>query len=265
LDIAKVADLIVFVMDVNEGVDDAGHQIVHLLNSQGMPTVMGAVIGSADVQMKKRHDTKKACMESLAAKFAEEPRIVPCDNMADADQLIRFIVGQKIRDLWRDRRSYMLVEGVSFTSTEEEFGVLSLSGYIRGGELDVNGLIHLSGYGDFQIERVDGPRDPHPYLAGRRTEAVGDADIILGTPNLSEQTSLEACNTPDDMANEQTWPTDEELAAALKKKKVPKGTSAYQAAWIAEAFASDDDDDDDESGGSCTVVTLLAPNAYKRF
>jgi hypothetical protein len=44
LDIAKVADLIVFVMDVNEGVDDTGHKIIHLLNCQGMPTPMGAIL-----------------------------------------------------------------------------------------------------------------------------------------------------------------------------------------------------------------------------
>lgn len=40
------------------------------------------------------------------------------------------------------------------------------------------------------------------------------------------------------MDAEQTWPTDEELALAEKRqartyvKRVPKGTSAYQAAWI---------------------------------
>lgn len=58
---------------------------------------------------------------------------------------------------------------------------------------------------------------------------------------------------PDLLANEQTWPTEEEMMGAqdaetedLQKrvKRVPKGTSAYQAAWI-----FDDDDDDEEEGG----------------
>ena len=50
------------------------------------------------------------------------------------------------------------------------------------------------------------------------------------------------------MDAEQTWPTDEELAAAetptTKKitKRVPKGTSEYQAAWI-----SDDEQDENDS------------------
>ena len=57
---------------------------------------------------------------------------------------------------------------------------------------------------------------------------------------------LEAENVPDEMEGEQTWPTEEELMAAgkaqKKKKKVPKGTSEYQAAWIL-----DDDEDSPRS------------------
>lgn len=50
--------------------------------------------------------------------------------------------------------------------------------------------------------------------------------------------TLDAENVPDPMDAEQTWPTDEELALADAQqkrkivKRVPKGTSEYQAAWI---------------------------------
>lgn len=57
--------------------------------------------------------------------------------------------------------------------------------------------------------------------------------------------SLQSENIPDPMEGEQTWPTEEELAEAeeesrVKKrrvKKVPKGMSDYQAAWIPECDA----------------------------
>lgn len=50
------------------------------------------------------------------------------------------------------------------------------------------------------------------------------------------------------MDAEQTWPTEEELAEAKSQRKkivkrVPKGTSEYQAAWIP-----------DEDGGICFLV-----------
>jgi pre-rRNA-processing protein TSR1 len=71
-------------------------------------------------------------------------------------------------------------------------------------------------------------------------------------------------NVPDPMDAEQTWPTEEEITQAngiakvdviefvkeqKKMRRVPKGTSAYQAAWILEDYEdgeeinSEDDDD----------------------
>ena len=74
---------------------------------------------------------------------------------------------------------------------------------------------------------------------------------VLAQRNDEEADDLVSTNEVDDMANEQTWPTEEELnvgamAAAAgesvpdaKKgttpkavRRVPKGTSAYQAAWL---------------------------------
>jgi pre-rRNA-processing protein TSR1 len=62
---------------------------------------------------------------------------------------------------------------------------------------------------------------------------------------------LTSTNAPDASLNEQTWPTEEEMGSApingreevRRMKRVPKGTSAYQAAWI-----FDDDEDLDEEG-----------------
>lgn len=65
---------------------------------------------------------------------------------------------------------------------------------------------------------------------------------------------LIATNEPDMMANEQTWPTEDEMASApgssmgdsKRTKRVPKGTSAYQAAWIVDDDDGEGDDDEDE-------------------
>lgn len=49
--------------------------------------------------------------------------------------------------------------------------------------------------------------------------------------------AFEAERDEENLDNEQTWPTAQELQKAEKqqnqiKKRVPKGTSQYQAAWI---------------------------------
>jgi pre-rRNA-processing protein TSR1 len=86
---------------------------------------------------------------------------------------------------------------------------------------------------------------------------------ILVEPDQEDADSLVSSNDPDDLANEQTWPTEEEmnekhedmveepLPDASKGttprvvKRVPKGMSEYQAAWIIDE--SDDDDGDEET------------------
>ena len=68
-------------------------------------------------------------------------------------------------------------------------------------------------------------------------------------PQAEHQRSLAVEAEGDPLANdqEQTWPTAEELELAAKeqsqvKKRVPKGTSEYQAAWM----VSDEEGEDDE-------------------
>jgi pre-rRNA-processing protein TSR1 len=85
---------------------------------------------------------------------------------------------------------------------------------------------------------------------------------LIAEPNVDEADSLVSSNDPDDMANEQTWPTEEEmngapgddqevLPDALKGttpkivKRIPKGMSEYQAAWIIDET---DDEEDTEKG-----------------
>jgi pre-rRNA-processing protein TSR1 len=85
---------------------------------------------------------------------------------------------------------------------------------------------------------------------------TGSEPLSVPTENADD---LTATNTPDLMANEQTWPTEEEMGEASnsvsaaagggdikRTKRVPKGTSAYQAAWIVDEDEYDDGDEDED-------------------
>lgn len=90
---------------------------------------------------------------------------------------------------------------------------------------------------------------------------------VLCEANADDADSLVSRNDADDMANEQTWPTEEEMKGGLhgsalgedipdaKKgttpkvvRRLPKGTSEYQAAWIVDE--SDEEDVDAADDGS---------------
>ena len=88
---------------------------------------------------------------------------------------------------------------------------------------------------------------------------------VLAEPDEENADSLVSSNDPDDMANEQTWPTEEEMRGAgndydedaipdadngttpKRVRKIPKGMSEYQAAWIVDD--TDDEDGDQEKDG----------------
>jgi pre-rRNA-processing protein TSR1 len=76
---------------------------------------------------------------------------------------------------------------------------------------------------------------------------------VLAEPSSSAD-SLVSSNDPDDLANEQTWPTEEEMqdtadaSQELPKskkngKRIPKGMSEYQASWILDEDEDEDEDD----------------------
>ena len=71
-----------------------------------------------------------------------------------------------------------------------------------------------------------------------------------------ERQELDCENVPDAMEVEQTWPTAEEMMAAEQEKKVTRvkkvqrGFSEYQAAWIVDQEDSEDEGKDDEEEDS---------------
>ncbi|KAK9742167.1 hypothetical protein RND81_03G152600 [Saponaria officinalis] len=118
-------------------------------------------------------------------------------------------------------------------------------------------LVHIAGAGDSQFCKIEILRDLYP-LNPRKGQDVIDADdehnlevMWSLTPDNLNQESLLTENIPNAFAGEQTWPTEAEMAEVeedrkqkkSKKRKLPPGTSEYQAAWI----LNESDDDDLES------------------
>ena len=110
---------------------------------------------------------------------------------------------------------------------------------------------------------MSAPLPRHSKSGHAATMDVESAPALLAEPSADDADSLVSSNEPDDMANEQTWPTEEEMTGAggaaeadaipdakqgttpRAVRRVPKGMSEYQAAWIVD----DDDDDEEEEEG----------------
>ncbi|KIY70613.1 ribosome biogenesis protein tsr1 [Cylindrobasidium torrendii FP15055 ss-10] len=260
LDAAKVADYVVLVLSTNVEVDTWGETLLRTLDSQGMPKVVAVVAPNADLDAKTRPDVLKSLL-SFTKYFAPSlARVYDMHSHSDCLNAMRALCEGKPDEVrWRKDRSWVLGE-----RSEWQDGVLAVTGVVRGAPLSANRLMHIPNVGDLQIAKIMSAPLP------RHTKGAMDVEpTLLAEPDEENADSLVAENEPDDMANEQTWPTEEEMNAAAHArdgdgipdaingttpkaiKRRPKGMSEYQAAWIVEdddEAAEDGDQEGDDDG-----------------
>lgn len=277
LDVAKVADSLVFVLDSTEGWDSYGDHCLSCLFAQGLPSHALVCQGLSDISVKKRVDFRKALSKITEVRFPDT-RVFSLDSDQEATLLLRHLGSQRQRKLgFRSRRSHLLAEHVSFTpnspaegtgSGPTGLGTLCVSGYVRGRPLHADRLVHISGHGDFQLSQIDAPPDPlplnlttvRPTKPGKgidvemENEYENEASVrVLMKADPSSRESLQAEAEVDPMDGEQTWPTEQELLDAEEARKnkhvmkVPKGTSDYQATWIIDEDEDENVETDEES------------------
>lgn len=267
LDSTKIADSILFLLPASGEIDVFSKKCLTCLLAQGLPSSIHAIQGLKHVPMKKQSDTKKNINRHLE-KWFPEVKLHPIDSEQDAALVLRLLANQKQKHVfYREKRPYLHVDKMEHLSNDDEDnkGTLRISGYVRGQPLSVNQLIHLHGIGEFQMKQIDMPKDPYSIVRKKlNDDGVGedakcgmDEDIkVLAVADPSKQVSLVSEAEVDPMEGEQTWPTEEELReadeaatllakeeeAAKLTKKVPKGMSEYQAAWILDEDDGKEDD-----------------------
>ncbi|CAG8517905.1 760_t:CDS:10, partial [Ambispora leptoticha] len=254
LDACKVADFVVFVMSAEVEVDNFGERCVKAIQAQGVPTVIPGVMHIELQSPKKRNDVKKSLLSFINYFFPDEEKIYSLDVSQEVLSLLRTICTQLPKNIhWRDTHPYMLADDVGFDvySENENFGTLRVTGYARGNPFSANRLVHLQNFGDFQLTQITSCP-----VSNDKTDEMAMDIKVLDLPASDLQETLVAENESDFMSNEQTWPTREELDEGEVRstpmnledipdaipgttpkrvlKRVPKGTSSYQAAWIIE-------------------------------
>eukprot|EP01090_Pellita_catalonica_P011683 TRINITY_DN235_c0_g2_i1.p1 TRINITY_DN235_c0_g2~~TRINITY_DN235_c0_g2_i1.p1 ORF type:complete len:773 (-),score=131.04 TRINITY_DN235_c0_g2_i1:298-2445(-) len=279
LDVAKVSDTLLFVISAIDGVDAQGEHHLRLIKAQGIPGLLTVMQDLPTLSQKDATTAKKQMDNFFAFHFPKYPRVLPFSSEPDVQQTIRFLSTQKVnRVRWR-QRPYMLVSNANFIETSPGKGILQVSGYLRGQYgMNVNGLIHIPDFGDFQMTEIQITPDPTPFTkrkkkksknAGSQNEMDCDdekqQERFFSVP--SEQESLESEAPVDYMSLEQNLLPEEELELEQEwKVKAPKGTSDYQAAWLVdEDNESDLDDEEQLSFGDAVLAQTTKPDDEKEM
>ncbi|KIJ49414.1 hypothetical protein M422DRAFT_225108 [Sphaerobolus stellatus SS14] len=268
LDACKVADYVIFLLSSTQEVDEWGDLLLRCLQAQGLPEVVTVVAPShsSDMLDGPTHDRKvrgpilKSLLSFMQYFVPSQTRVFDLEDgkASDAITAVRTLCEGKPGDVhWRQGRSWLLSEEVQWEDTDG--GTLKVTGVVRGAPLSVNRLVHIPNFGDFQQSQLYSA----PRVSSRKGASVMEVEPSQLASATDDADSLISTNDPDTMANEQTWPTEEEMRATdghmiggekipdaavgttpKMVKKVPKGTSAYQAAWIIE------EDEEEEEGNN---------------
>ncbi|KAI8356181.1 hypothetical protein BD560DRAFT_335645 [Blakeslea trispora] len=253
IDAFKVADFGILLMSADVEVDQFGINCLLAILNQGIVNAVPVVQHIDHVPAKLRTSTKKSLTAFIQQFFPEHEHLYSLDTDNDCIAALRYITGQRPKPMsWRDNHPYLLADQVEYDAITPERGVLKVTGYARGNPFNANRLVHLQNFGDFQIQQITSAD-----IA--QHNAMQEDNQVIDTPQPEEQDDLVAENEPDFMENEQTWPTEEELAEADARvrrmrqmeeegatKRVPKGTSSYQAAWIVDEEDADYSEEEEE-------------------
>ncbi|CAK5265435.1 unnamed protein product, partial [Mycena citricolor] len=259
MDACKTADYVLFILSSTVEVDPWGDTLLRTLQAQGLPQVVTVCAPNDTLDAKSRTGVLKSLLSFIQYFVPTQSRVFDLHAPSDRLNALRAMAEGKPADVrWREGRSWLLGEQAEW---EDDGAVLKVTGVARGAPLSVNRLVHIPNHGDFQISKIvtapvtrPSKMEVEPALL---CEAGEDAD------------SLVSSNDPDDMANEQTWPTEEEMQGTAggsaeapipdavsgttpkAVRRIPKGMSEYQAAWIVDESDGEDDENDeaDEPGG----------------
>ncbi|KAI5292899.1 hypothetical protein KEM52_005983 [Ascosphaera acerosa] len=305
MDAARVADFVVFVLPPDDtALDEQTQLFLRAIEGQGISTTFAVVQGlDGALETPKKRQQMLALLKSyMIYFFPTMEKITSLDSRQECANLVRGLATATPRGVhWRDDRSYMLIDEVRWAEEtvapvegQEQEGPtasVAVTGVIRGRNLKADRLVHLPGWGDYQIASIVAA--PYTTTATQRKarknggEAMNvdeqDGPQILDEPS-ADADDLNAVAPEDlDMDDEDEEAYHERrLASAMEKEKkgvllddhhyfseeegeeqvkhlkLPKGTSTYQSAWYLDDVSDSDVSDEEEEGDGADQAMMEA-------
>jgi ribosome biogenesis protein BMS1 len=174
VDVAKVADLALLLIDASIGFEMETFEFLCLLHNHGMPNVMGVLTHLDYFKVNKYlRRTKKRMKKRFWKEVYDGAKLFYFSGMqadgnyprTEVNNLARFVTVQKIKLLnWRTQHSYIVADRFDVVEAMEKpnTNLVSFYGYVRGTYLDKNQRIHINGIGDYDIQNLQRVDDPCP-------------------------------------------------------------------------------------------------------
>lgn len=197
VDIAKVADLVLLLVDAAYGFEMETFEFLNVLQAHGFPKIMG-VLTHLDL-LKGKHMKKR--IKLLKHRFWTEvhdgAKLFYLKGMrygrymkVDVRNLSRYMSLQKFRPLiWRNSHSYVLVDRILDVTPPDEVArnkkadrTICLYGYVRGPNLKPGAKVHIPGVGDYYMKDVTPMPDPCPRPEKKPKQQLSNEDKMIYCP-----------------------------------------------------------------------------------
>ncbi|KAK0179967.1 hypothetical protein PV327_005659 [Microctonus hyperodae] len=198
IDIAKVADLVLLLVDASFGFEMEIFEFLNICQVHGMPRVMG-VLTHLDLLTNARQlrKTKKTLKQRFWTEVYAGAKLFYLSGLlhdeylrTEIKNLARFISVMKFRPLtWRSTHPYLLADRVEDLTPPESIRqnskvdrTISLYGYVRGVPLIKESSIHIPGCGDLRIKDVSFLPDPCPLPEQLKKRALVEKERLVYAP-----------------------------------------------------------------------------------
>ncbi|OQR91640.1 ribosome biogenesis protein BMS1 [Achlya hypogyna] len=201
IDLAKIADLVLLMVDASFGFEMETFEFLNILQVSGFPKVMGILTHLDKFKNNKSlRQTKKRLKNRFWTEIYQGAKLFYFSGIVsnkypkgEINNMTLYIARVKFRPLtWRNSHPYLLVdrfEDVTHPDAIQQNAVcdrkVTLYGYLRGTHLKPGMKVHVAGAGDFFMESVTSLPDPCP-LPSKNSEKVkkhlSQKDIMLYAP-----------------------------------------------------------------------------------
>ncbi|XP_033758019.1 ribosome biogenesis protein BMS1 homolog [Pecten maximus] len=198
IDIAKVADLVLLLVDASFGFEMETFEFLNICQVHGFPRIMGVLTHlDAFKDNKRMRKTKKRLKHRFWTEVYQGAKLFYLSGMVNEEyqktevhNLCRFISVMKFRPLqWRITHPYILVdrtEDITDPETVRRNGKcdrsISLYGYVRGTHMKNRSNVHIPGCGDFAIHDMQTLSDPCPTPDQEKRRSLNQRERIIYAP-----------------------------------------------------------------------------------
>uniref|UniRef100_A0A915LWA4 Bms1-type G domain-containing protein n=1 Tax=Meloidogyne javanica TaxID=6303 RepID=A0A915LWA4_MELJA len=197
VDAAKVADLVLILIDASFGFEIEVFEFTNICQVHGMPKIMGVLTHMDKVKKNQLKSVKKKLKQRFWTELYPGAKLFYLTGMKhnkylrhEIKNLGRFISVAKLRPiLWRNSHPYLACDKVEDLTDPESINQdpkiarkVCFYGYVRGVHIKNHSAVHIAGLGDVLINNISILPDPCPLPENQKKRSLNEREQIIYAP-----------------------------------------------------------------------------------